>query len=94
MTKLKKRTGTMAILSLLLMSMTFVSVRAFDITGTIYIRADGSIDPSTAPIQRNGDTYTLTDNIFQSDIYATTIVIERDNIVFDGAGYTLRARAR
>ena len=32
-------------------------------TGTVYIRADGSIDPPTAPIQRNGDVYTLTDNI-------------------------------
>jgi hypothetical protein len=30
---------------------------------SVYIRADGSIDPPTAPIQRNGNIYTLTDNI-------------------------------
>ena len=29
-------------------------------SGTIYIRADGSIDPPTASIQRNGSTYNFT----------------------------------
>jgi parallel beta-helix repeat protein len=52
----------------------------------IYIRADGSVDPSTASIQRNGDLYTLTDNIYNS----AGIVIQRDNIIIDGAGYTLQ----
>ncbi len=55
--------------------------------GTVYIRADGSIDPPTAPIQRNGDLYTLTGNI-TSD--SAGIVIERNNIVLDGAGYTVQ----
>jgi len=53
-------------------------------TGTVYIKADGSVDPPTAPIQRDGSTYTFTDNIYDS------IVIENDNIVVDGAGYTLQ----
>jgi len=53
-------------------------------SGTIYIRADGSIDPSTAPIQRDRDVYTFTDNINDE------IVVEKDNIVVDGAGYILR----
>jgi len=53
-------------------------------SGTIYIRADGSIDPSTAPIYTvDNVTYTFTGNINDS------IVIERDNIVVDGAGYTV-----
>jgi len=52
--------------------------------GTIYIRADGSIDPPTAPIQRNGGIYTLTDNIYDS------IVVQRSNIIIDGAGYTVQ----
>jgi len=52
-------------------------------SGTIYIRADGSIDPPTAPISTvDNVTYTFTDNISDS------IVIERDNIVVDGADYT------
>jgi parallel beta-helix repeat protein len=54
---------------------------------TIYIRADGSVDPATAPIQRNGDVFTLTGNI-ASD--TDGIVIERNNTVLDGAGYTLQ----
>jgi len=52
--------------------------------GTIYIRADGSVDPSTAPIQRDGDIYTFIGNIYES------IVVEKDNIVIDGAGYALQ----
>ena len=53
-------------------------------TGTVYIRADGSIDPPDAPIHRVGDVYTFTDNIYAS------IVVERSNIIIDGAGYTLK----
>jgi hypothetical protein len=49
------------------------------------IRSDGSVDPPTAPIQRNGEIYTLTD-----DITGYTIAIERDNVVVDGCGYTLQ----
>ena len=51
---------------------------------TIYIEADGSIVPSTAPISRVGDLYTLTDDILGE------IVVERDNIVIDGASYTIQ----
>jgi len=54
---------------------------------TIYIRADGSIDPSGAPIQRKGDLYVLTSNV-TSD--ADGIVVERDNVILDGAGCTLQ----
>jgi parallel beta-helix repeat protein len=63
-----------------------VKVQPVKARGTIYIRADGSIDPPTAPIQRNGDTYTLTGNITAD---ADGIVIERDNIVVDGASYVV-----
>jgi parallel beta-helix repeat protein len=53
--------------------------------GTIYIRADGSIDPPTAPIYTADNiTYTLTGNITAD---ADGIMIERDNIVLSGAGY-------
>jgi parallel beta-helix repeat protein len=56
-------------------------------TGTVYIRADGCIDPLDAPIQRNGDIYTLTGNITSNN---DAVIIERDNIVLDGAGYTIK----
>jgi parallel beta-helix repeat protein len=53
-------------------------------SGTIYIRADGSIDPPTAPIATvDNVTYTFTANINSS------IVVERSNIIVDGSGYTL-----
>ena len=57
-------------------------------SGTIYIRADGSIAPPDAPISTvDNVTYTLTGNV-TSD--ADGIVVERDNIEIDGAGYTLQ----
>jgi parallel beta-helix repeat protein len=54
---------------------------------TIYIRGDGSVDPPTAPIQRNGDIYTLTDNIYTETI---GIQVGRNNMTLDGAGHTLQ----
>jgi nitrous oxidase accessory protein NosD len=51
---------------------------------SIRIRSDGSIDPANVPIRREGDLYT-----FAGDIYAT-MVIEKDNVVIDGAGYALQ----
>ncbi len=55
--------------------------------GAIYIRADGSIDPPTAPIASvDNVTYIFTDNIYDYE----TIVILANNIVIDGNGYTLQ----
>jgi len=60
--------------------------------GTIYIRADGSIEPSTAPISTSDNiAYTLTGNITTDENF-DAIVIERDNICFDGAGNSIQAR--
>lgn len=85
---LEKRAASVAMLTLLLASLyTMFNVPIVKATGTIYIRADGSIDPPTAPIQRNGSLYTLTDNV-TSD--ADGIVIQRNNIVLDGAGHTVQ----
>jgi parallel beta-helix repeat protein len=54
-------------------------------SGTIYIRADGSIDPPTAPISSlDNITYTFTDNIYDS------IVVEKSNIIIDGNEHTLQ----
>jgi parallel beta-helix repeat protein len=64
----------------------YVRNAALTIQQTIYIRADGSIAPPTAPMQRDGDAYTLTGNI-TSD--ADGIVVERDNVVVDGSGCTV-----
>jgi parallel beta-helix repeat protein len=63
-------------------------VRRVEESGTIYIRADGSIDPPDAPISTvDNVTYTLTGNI-TSD--ADGIVVERDSIMVYGQGYTVQ----
>jgi parallel beta-helix repeat protein len=51
--------------------------------GAIYIRADGSVE-GTDKIQREGNVYTFTDDIFDS------MVVEKDDIMVDGADYSLQ----
>jgi parallel beta-helix repeat protein len=52
--------------------------------GTIYIRTDGRVDPPTAPISTvDNIIYTFTGNINDE------IVVERSNIIIDGAGHTV-----
>ncbi len=50
----------------------------------VRVKSDGTIEPSSVAIQRNGNTY-----IFTGDVYAQTISIAKEGIVIDGAGYTL-----
>lgn len=56
-------------------------------SGPVYIRADGTVDPSGAPIQRTGDLYTLTANI-TSDVDG--IIVEKSGIIVDGTGHTVQ----
>ena len=51
----------------------------------IYIRNDGSVDPSNASINRVGNTYTLTENLTEQ-----RIIIQCNNVILDGAGFTLQ----
>jgi len=72
---------TLLLVSIATLAFNIQPAKAFE---TIYIQADGSVFPSTAPIQQDGDVYTFTDNIYDS------IWVMRDNIVIDGAGYMLQ----
>jgi parallel beta-helix repeat protein len=56
-------------------------------SGPVYIRSDGSIDPSTAPIQRVENVYTLLDT------FVGNITVEKDNVVIDGASYAIEGTA-
>ena len=82
-----RKPASIIILSLLVVS---ALVLAFNVqqvraSPTIYIRADGSIDPPSAPISSiDNIIYTFTGNLYES------IVIQRDNIVLEGSGYTLQ----
>lgn len=55
-----------------MLSSAFISQQASAEPATIYIRADGSVDPPAAPISSvDNVTYTFTDNIYDN------IVVER-----------------
>jgi len=82
-----KKTVSAIMLTLLLTSMLTLAINIQPVraSGTIYIKADGSIEPITAKItSMDNVTYTFTNNNYDS------IVIQRDNIVVDGAGYTVQ----
>ena len=73
---------TLLLIGMLTLAFNIQPVKA---SGTIYIRADGSVDPPTANI-------TTTDNVtytFIADINEP-IVVGRDNIIVDGNGHTLQ----
>jgi len=53
-------------------------IRVVKAEGTIYIRADGTVE-GTDKIQGDGNVYTFTDDLFDS------IVVEKDDVVIDGA---------
>lgn len=50
----------------------------------IRIRSDGNVEPADSPIVRDGDVYR-----FISDVFSP-LVVDRDNVIIDGAGYTLQ----
>ena len=61
-------------------------MQTFEAVGTIIIRADGSIEGTTNITTADNVTYTLNATINDS------IVVERSNIIIDGAGYTVQGR--
>jgi parallel beta-helix repeat protein len=76
------------LLTLILTGITIFTFQIQPVNATIekiYIRSDGSIDPPEAPIS-TGDfrTYFLLENIINK-----SIVVERDNITFNGRGLTI-----
>ena len=73
----------LCVLSMVLLVALASNIHPVEASGTIYIRATGEVE-GTDKIQRDGDVYTFTANIFDE------IVVERDGIVVDGAGYTLQ----
>jgi parallel beta-helix repeat protein len=85
---LSKKPVHLIILVIVLMGVLGASFNVHEVEAPypiIYIKADGSIDPSTANITSSDNvTYTFT-----ADINAS-IVVEKNNTVVDGAGYTLQ----
>jgi hypothetical protein len=67
-----------------LISLIVVHDAASQSTGAIFINGDGSVS-GTNKIQRNGNRYSLTDNIYDSPL-----VVQCNNIVIDGEGFVLQ----
>lgn len=53
----------------------------------IYIRANGTIEPTSAPVQVSGNIYTLT-----TSPGSVVIEVQRDNLVLNGAGFSLTGK--
>jgi parallel beta-helix repeat protein len=67
------------------------SVSAYATSDTIYI-TDTGITPLDAPINKTSNLYIVTDNIVSSND-SQALVIERDNIILDGAGHSISGTA-
>jgi parallel beta-helix repeat protein len=85
---IKRKAALTIIIILIASTFAYISslkkVMAFE---TIYIRTNGSVEPSYAPIEKSGNVYTLTNDI-NCDIDA--IIIERNNTILNGAGHRLQ----
>jgi parallel beta-helix repeat protein len=75
--------ATLILISLMTLGAVCIRPIEAEYQDDITINADGTISPSTAPIQQTGNIYNLTSDV-DGDI-----AVEANNIVFDGKGYTL-----
>jgi parallel beta-helix repeat protein len=84
-TLVKRKALTLTLLPTLIFSFCGILVQPVESQSfeSIYIRADGSVEGADK-IQRDGNVYTLISDINGS------IVVERDNVVLNGAGYRLQ----
>ncbi len=80
-----KKTAAAILCLICLISLGVVNIRPVkaQYQGDITINTDGSVSPSSAPIQRAGNVYTLASDVNES------IVVQRNNTIIDGAGYTV-----
>jgi parallel beta-helix repeat protein len=91
--KMKMAFGLLIILSLVLVLVSVTGEAQLSSGASIIrIRSNGTVE-GTDKIQRNGEVYTLTGNL-ESSVGSDEafIFVERDNIAFDGAGYTVRGK--
>ena len=73
-------------LSVVLVSFAQIEVVKAEKPLNLTIKPDGSIEPDTDLLERNGTTYTFKGNIFG------TIMVQKDGITIDGAGYSIQGR--
>jgi len=79
----ERRAALILLLILFSLLVSLPQIGVVNAESTIYIRADGSIE-GTDRVQRDGNVYTFSDDIYNE------IIVEKDDIVIDGAGFTLQ----
>jgi parallel beta-helix repeat protein len=62
---------------------TVLSIQPVSASGTIYVRASGSVEGTDKIVTADNVTYTFIGNLSDS------IIVERDNIIIDGNGFTI-----
>ena len=82
---LNKKFSIFILLSLSLILMVRIpSAYALD---AIYIKPDGTVDPTDAPIQKNGNVYTFTDNIIAA------LIVQKSDLTINGDNFSLKGDA-
>jgi parallel beta-helix repeat protein len=76
---------TLILIGLMTLSTVHIQPIKAEYQGNIIINADGSITPTTAPIQQDNDMYVLTGDVIGS------ITVMRSNITFEGNQHSLIA---
>jgi parallel beta-helix repeat protein len=82
--KVSQRVLNLLLTSLLELSLFSLGIHTVTSNNAITINPDGSINPTNAPLTRNGDIFTLTSSISEP------IEIHRNNTVFDGENYSVQ----
>jgi len=78
------RKSCLMLIGLSLLALTFATPATPQVQRTtIFIQPDGTISPANVPIQRSGDVYTFTGNVYDP------ILVQKSNLTIDGAGYSL-----
>jgi parallel beta-helix repeat protein len=82
---MSKIISLLLVLAFILPSILVFSPVKAEFNGTITIEADGSVNPSTAPIQRIGDSYLVTKD-------TGSIFVKKSNITLDGQGHRIQGK--
>ena len=78
-----RKTSSILLVLTILLSLTSLQIAAPTTVQSITINADGSITPSSAPINQKGNLYSLTADL------SVAIDVKSNNIILDGTGYTM-----
>jgi parallel beta-helix repeat protein len=80
----------LALVSASLLIVSPVSRGLYQNSDSVVIHADGSVTPSSAPVVRSGEVYTLNDDIYIPRSTNDGLEVLRNGVTIDGAGHLFR----